>query len=136
MNLSKKKLALIANVFPELRTRKEAVSKVFKKWRFIVPIEKQHGKGAQTHFKPSRGHLYHTYWSPIRKLSLKKLPSVICKMLRLFVNTFTADGKDCLQNRDNFTQPIQIQLVEIKKMFSESFSAVLKFRLNFERFRK
>ena len=52
------------------------------------------------------------------------------------VNTFTADGKYCLQNRDNFAQPIQIQLVEIKKMFSESFSAVLKFRLNFEGFRK
>ena len=35
---------------------------------------------------------------------------VICKILRLFVKTLTADDKYSLPNGDNLTQPIQMQL--------------------------
>ena len=57
-------------------------------------------------------------------------------MLWLFVNTFTADDKYSPRNRDNFTQPIQIRLSQIKKKFAEFFSAVLKSKLKFETFQK
>ena len=52
-------------------------------------------------------------------------------MLRLFLNTFTADDKYSLLDRDNFTQPIQIQVSQKPKTSSNSFATVLKYRLNF-----
>ena len=121
MNFSKKKLTLIANVFPKLRTRKVGVSKVFKKWRFTVAFDKKHGKGAQTPLKWLRRYLYHTYWSPIRIFSLKKSLLVICKMLWLFLNTFSTDDKYSPLDRDNFTQRIQIRLSQIKIFFLSLF---------------
>ena len=54
------------------------------------------------------------------------------KILRLFANTLTADDKHYLLNRDNLTQPIQMQLSQKQKTFSELFFAFLKFLLNFK----
>ena len=54
------------------------------------------------------------------------------KTLRLFVNTLTLDDKDYLLNRDNLTQPIQMQLSQKQKTFSEFFFAFLKSILNFK----
>ena len=59
---------------------------------------------------------------------------VLCKILRLFVNTLTADDKYSLLNRSNLKQPIQILLSQKKKSFSQFFSAFLKCTLNFEHF--
>ena len=61
---------------------------------------------------------------------------VLCTILKLFVNTLTADDKYSLLNRDNLTQPIQILLSQKQKTFSEFFSAFLKSTLNFEHFQK
>ena len=52
----------------------------------------------------------------------------------MFVNRLTADDKHYVLNRDNLTQPIQMQLCEKQKSFSEFFSAVLKTMLNFIHF--
>ena len=130
MKLFKKKLTLIANVFPKLGTHKEALSEVSKKCGFTVAFEKQHGKGSQIHLKSSRRHLDHTYWSSIRILSLKKSLLVIWKMLWLFVNKFTADDKFSPLNGDNFSQPIPIRWFRTKKVFlsfSCSFEIYIKF---------
>ena len=97
--------------------------------RFTVPFSKQLEKRAQTLFKSKRGHHYHIYWSLWRILSLKKSLLLICKILRLFVKTFTARHKCSLLNRDNFTQPIQMLFSGKQKTFSEFFSDVLKSRL-------
>ena len=59
---------------------------------------------------------------------------VLCKILGLFVNTLTDDGKDSLLYRDNLTQQIQIVLYEKPKTFSQLFSEILKPTLNFEHF--
>ena len=61
---------------------------------------------------------------------------VLCKILRLFVNTLTDDDKYSLLYRDNLTQPIQILLSQKEKTFSEFFSAFFKSTLNFEHSRK
>ena len=61
---------------------------------------------------------------------------VLCKILGLFVNTLTDDGKYSLVYRDNLTQPIQILLSQKQKTFSQFFSAFLKSTLNFEHFQK
>ena len=53
----------------------------------------------------------------------------IWEILRLFVNTLTADDKYSLLKRDKLTQAIQMQLSKKKNTFSE-----IKF--NFEQFLK
>ena len=121
LNSFKKKLTLIPNGIPKLRTRKQAIRYVYKKCCFTVPFDKRHSKDAETHFKSSRRDLDHSYWSPIRILSSKKSLLLISKMLWLFVNTFTANDKYSPLNRDNFTQPIQMQLSQKWKAFSDFF---------------
>ena len=54
------------------------------------------------------------------------------KILRLFVNTLTADDKHYLLNRDNLTQPIQMILYQKQKTFSDFFFAFSKSILNFK----
>ena len=61
---------------------------------------------------------------------------VLCKILRLFVNTLTDDDKYCLLYIDNLTQPFQILFSQKQKNFSELFSAFLKSTLSFARFEK
>ena len=107
-----------------------------KKYRFKGSFGKQHGKRAQTLLKIAWEYLYHIYWSLWMQLIWKKFLLVICKISRLFINTLSADGKYSLLNRDNLTQPIQIQLSRKQKSFSDFFSTFLKSSLNFEHFLK
>ena len=59
---------------------------------------------------------------------------MLCKILRLFVNTLTDDDKYSLLNRDNLTLPIHMQLSQKQKTFSGIFFIFLKSILNFEHF--
>ena len=129
-------MTLIAEVFPKLRTQENLVTSMPKKSRFKGSLKKQHGKCAQTLLKCQGQLLYHIYWSLLRQLSYKKSLLVIWKISRLFINTLSADGKYSLFNRDNLTQPIQMQLSRKQKTFSQFFSAFFKSRLNFEHFLK
>ena len=61
---------------------------------------------------------------------------VLCKILRLFVNTLTDDDKYSILYRDNLTQQIQILLSQKPKIFSQLFSEYLERILNFEHFQK
>ena len=129
-------MTLIAEVFPKLRSPKNKVRSMSIKSRFKGSFKKQHGKRPQTLLKFAWQKLYHIYWLLWRQLSFKKFLLVICKISRLFPNTLSADGKYSLLNRDNLTQPIQMQLSRKQKTFSEFFSAFLESSLNFEHFQK
>ena len=48
----------------------------------------------------------------------------------------TADHKLSLLNRDNLMQPIEMQLSQKQKTFSEFFSPFFKSSLNFDQFYK
>ena len=61
---------------------------------------------------------------------------VLCKILRLFVNTLTDDDKYSLLYRDNLMVTIQILLFQKQQTFSHFFSAFLKPTLNFGHFEK
>ena len=61
---------------------------------------------------------------------------VLCKILRLLVNTLTDDDKYSLLYKDNLTQPIQILLSQKQNTFSDFFSAFLRPTSNFEHFQK
>ena len=129
-------MTLIAEVFPKLRTPKNMVRSMSKKSRFKGSFGKQHGKRLQTLFKFAWQYLYNIYWSLWRQLTLKKSLLVTGKISRLFRNTESADGKYSLLNRNNLTQPIQMQLSRKQKTFCDCLSAFLKSRLNFEHFFK
>ena len=66
----------------------------------------------------------------------KKSLWVICKILELFHNPFTADGKYSLLNRRNILQHFQMQLSEKGKIFSTYFFTFYKFRFTFEHLKK
>ena len=57
-------------------------------------------------------------------------------MLRLFVNTLTADDKYSPLNTDNLMQPIQILLSQKQKTFSQLLLQFLKSTVNFEQMQK
>ena len=55
------------------------------------------------------------------KLSWNRSLLVIFKMLKLFVNTLTADDKYYLLNKDNLTEPTEMKLSKKKKLFFNFF---------------
>ena len=63
---------------------------------------------------------------------LEKSLLVIHKILIVFAHTLRVNDKHYLLNRDNLTQPIQIQLSQKQKIFSEFFFAFLQSILNFK----
>ena len=135
-NIFKKKMTLIAYLFLILRPAKNVVRYMCKKSRFRLPFQKEHGKRVSALLKSERQNLYHIYWSMGRQLNRKKSLLVICKILRLFVNTFSAVDKYSLPNREYLTQQIQIKLTQRHKIFPWFFSVFSKSKLNFEHFQK
>ena len=59
-----------------------------------------------------------------------------CKTLTLFVNTFTAYDQYTVLNREYSKDPIEMQLSQKQKTFSECLSAFLKSTLNIKHIQK
>ena len=72
----------------------------------------------------------------MKAIELEKSLLVISKILRLFVNTLTADDKYSVFNRENLTQPIHMQLSQKQKAFPQIYFPFLKCILTFERFQQ
>ena len=126
----------IAYLFLRLRSAKNVVRCMCKKSRFRLPFQWEHGKLVSALLKFERQHLYHINWSIWRILNCKKTLLLICKILRLFVNTFSAVDKYSLPNREYLKLPIQVQLSQKQKAFPWFYSAFSKSTLNFEHFKK
>ena len=129
-------MTLTPYLFLRLPPAKNVFKYMGKKSPFRLPFQKEHGKRVSTLFKFERQHLYHIYWSTRRQFSRKKPLLVICKSLRLFVNTISAVDKSSFPNRDDLMQPIHMQLTEKLKTFSWFFNIFLKSRLSFKYFEK
>ena len=110
LNIFKKKMTLIADVFLNLRTPKYVVREMSKKSCFRGLFDKGHGKRAETLLKSERQYLYVIYWSLWRILELKKSLWVIWKVLWLFVNPLTADDQYSLVKKGNLLQHFQMHL--------------------------
>ena len=79
-------------------------------------------------------HLYHIQWSLMSQLSWKKSLLLTWKILGLLVNLLAADEKYPVLNRDNLTIPIQMQLYQKQKTFSQFSAGFLKSTLYFKYF--
>ena len=105
-----------------------------KKSCFRRPFDKEYGKRAQALLKYGSQYLYHNHLSLVRKLCSKKSLLLTSQILGLLVNTLAADEKYPVLSRDNLTIPIQMQLSQKQKTFSQFFAAFLKSTLNFKHF--
>ena len=52
-------MTLIADLFPKLRTPKNVLRYMSKKFRFKGPIDRQHGKRVETLLRSEPQHRYH-----------------------------------------------------------------------------
>ena len=102
-----------------------------KKSRFRLSFHKQLGKPAEALLKSASVHLYPIDWSLKSQLSLEKSLLLTCQILGLLVNTLATDEKYPLLKRDNLTIPIQMQLSQKHKTFSQFFAKFLKSIKNF-----
>ena len=59
LNIFKKKMSFIADLFPKLRTPKDVVRYLSKKSRFKGLFDRQHGKRVQTLLRSEPQHRYH-----------------------------------------------------------------------------
>ena len=105
-----------------------------KKLRLREPFEKQHGKRVQPALKSASQQLYHIHWLLLNQLSWKLSLLLTCQILGLIIKTLRADEMYPVLNRDNLTIPIQMQLSQKQKTFSQFFAAFLKSTLNFKHF--
>ena len=61
-------------------------------------------------------------------------PLVLGEALEVFVHRSTADGKDHVQDCENLHLPIQVQLSQKRKSFSQFFAPFLEFTSIFKHF--
>ena len=61
---------------------------------------------------------------------------MIHKILRLFVQTLIVEDKHYLLNRDDLTQPFQMQLYREEKKISEFFTCISKIYIKFYTYAK
>ena len=71
-------------------------------------------------------HFYPTFLLFWGKMNWKTFLLVRSDILQLLFNTSTADYKYSRQNKENFQQPIQMQLSRKRKNFCESFIPFLE----------
>ena len=71
-----------------------------------------------------------------KEIMFEKSLFLTCEILGLLVNTLATNENYHVLNRVNLTIPIQMQLPQKQKYFSEFSVKYLKSRLNFEHFKK
>ena len=126
-NIFKKRMSVIALLFPKLLFRKKAATETSRSSSFRTPFGIQRVNGFQTPLKVARHH--YDPFSPwiSSKLSWKKIAWLWSLILRLFSNTLTADDKYSCRNMQNFLQQLQTLLSRKRKSFSRFFIPFLKY---------
>ena len=135
-NILKKRMRLLAFLFPKFFFRKDVATETSRKSCFRTPFGNQRVNGFQTPLKVATHHSCpFSPWISC-KLSWKKTALLWSIILRLFANTLTADDKYSFCNMQNFLQQLQTLLSEKRETFSGFFIDFLKCAWNLEHFEK
>ena len=110
LNIFKKKMILIPNVFLKLQIVNELVKPLSWKGCFRTSLDSQRVNWCQTLLKYSWNYFYHIFWSLWGEMTWKISPLLKLEILGEFVNTLTADDKYPVRDCENFKFPIQRQL--------------------------
>ena len=133
LDILKKNMMVIANVFPKLQTVKKFVTQLCKKGIFGILLESRHVKVPRILAKSPWEYFYHVFSSIWRKLILKISPLGLDQTYGVFFNTLTADGKYPIEYCGNF---FQVLVSENRKTFSEFFVRFHECTSNFKHFEK
>ena len=97
---------------------------------FWKPFGSERVSESQKALKSAKKYFYPTFWSFWAKLNLKKLFLIRSEILRLLVNTLTANYEYSRSNRGNLPLPVQIKLSKKPWAFSFIFFPLLEYKLN------
>ena len=122
----KKKMIVIAIMFPKLQTLKNFVRDICKKRHFATRLKTQHYKVSQTLANSRWERFYHVFPSFREKLIWKISPIILGEILGMFLDTLSDDGKYPIEDWENFPLPIQRQLPQNLKIFSQFFVGFLE----------
>ena len=126
LNILKVKIIVIANVFSKLQTVKNFIRTLSKERRFRTGFGSQHVKSSEILVKTPCERFFHVFPSLSRKLVWKMSPLVLGEILGVFVNTLNPESKYPVQDGENLEIPIQMQLSEKRKTFSQFFLPFLE----------
>ena len=115
---------------------KDVATYTSKRSCFRAPFGNKRVNGFQTLPKQARHYFYPLFLSIRGKVSWKKSALVLYEILRLFVNTLTADDKYSSKNIQNLRQQFRTQLYQKQNTFSWFFIGFLKCAWNLEHFQK
>ena len=135
-NILRKKMLVIANVFPQLQTVKNFLKAFCIKCCFGKYFDSQHVKVCPILGKCPWEHFCQVFPSFWGKLIWKISPLVVGEFFWRFVNTLSANGRYHVQDWENFSLRIQMKLYEKWKTFSEFFVPFLETTSNFKHFEK
>ena len=110
LNIFKKKMIVIANVFPKLQTVKYLVKPLSRKVRFRTSFDSQRGNGYETVVKSAWEHFYEIFWSLWGEMICKISPLFKFEILGVFDNRLTADDKYPVWDWENLQFAIESQL--------------------------
>ena len=131
LNTLKKKMIAIPTLFRILQNMKNLARPFSKKHRSLTRFDSQHVEGPQTLVKSTWQHFHHIFSSLWETLILKISPLVICSILGVFRNTLTANDIYPVQDCENMSSPIQMQLCLKPRIFSDFFVSFLESTTNF-----
>ena len=126
LTLLNRRTITLANVFPKLQTVKNLVRPLSKKCCFRTRFDRKHVKASQILAKSPREYFFHVSSSSSRGLIWKMSALVLSEILGVFVTTLTDNAKYPVQDCDNLQLPIQMQLSQKRKTFSQFFVPLLE----------
>ena len=129
-------ILMLPYVFSKLPTVKRTVTQMFKYHRVIAPFYRQHVKRSKTLVKCPWEYFYKTCLLLWSKLTWETSLLLIFELLRVFIETLTADHRYSLCYIWNLQVLHQMQLSKKLKTFPQFFFPFLKSSSNFEHFEK
>ena len=134
--LFKRKIFLLPYIFSKLPNVKRTVTQNFKYHRVIAPCYRQHIKRSKTLVKCPWQYFYQTFLLLWSKLTWETSLLLIFELLRVFIETLTADHRYSLCYIWNLQVLHQMQLSKKLKTFTQFFCPFLKSPSNFEHIEK
>ena len=117
LNILKKRMIVIANVFPKLQTMKTLLRPLPKKRCYRTSFDNEHVKASTILAKSPEERFSHVFQSFSGKLIPKMFPLVLGEILGVCVKTLTADGKYFVQDCGNLPLAIQMHYRKNKNFF-------------------
>ena len=136
LNILKKRMIVIANLFPKLKNVKSFVRPLSKKRSLRTLFDTQHLKAFQVLARSPWEGFDHVFSSFSWKLIWGNSPIVLGKILRMFLNAWIAADKDPVQECENLRFPIEMELSEKPKDFSQFLVPFSESSSNFKCFEK